>query len=155
ALDLPLHHDSPAPKIAGRVDLAGVSLGEQRWKLEFDEVRGGATYDHEGLSADALRALHLGQPGRLALRAGNGHVRDGGNAFEAEASAAFDAHGLLDQAPDMAWLKPHVDGRSTWTVAVSIARAAANAAADAQPPTRLRLQSTLEGTRLALPEPLD
>src|SRR3546814_13679469 len=61
----------------------------------------------------------------------------------------------------MAWLKPRVSGRSPWTVALSIAttgpRAASAGAAgtDAQPPTRLRLQSNLVGTRLTLPEPLD
>src|SRR3546814_16610402 len=61
----------------------------------------------------------------------------------------------------MAWLKPRVSGRSPWTVALSIATTgprAANAGAagtDVQPPTRLRLQSNLVGTRLTLPEPLD
>ncbi|HZW17245.1 MAG TPA: YhdP family protein, partial [Luteimonas sp.] len=129
SLDLPLHHDAPAPKISGRVELAGVNLAEKRWKLDFDEVRGAASYDHEGFSAGALRAVHLGQPGRLSLRAGKGHVREGGNAFEAEATAAFDAHELLDQAPDMAWLKPYVDGRSPWTIAVSIGTAVAGTAA--------------------------
>src|SRR5690606_29821746 len=155
ALDLPLHHGSPAPKLSGRVELAGVRLGEKRWKLDFSEVRGAAVYDRGGFGADALSAVREGQPGRLSLRAGAGHVRDAGNAFEADASAAFDAHDLLDQAPEMAWLKPHVDGRSRWTVSVAIARAAANAAAGAQPTTRLRLHSDLQGTRLALPAPLD
>ena len=155
SLDLPLDHDDPAPKISGRVELAGVNLAEKRWKLDFDEVRGAASYDHEGFSAGALRAVHLGQPGRLSLRAGKGHVRAAGNAFEAEVTASFDAHELLDQAPDMAWLKPHVDGRSPWTVAVSIGAAVAGTAAGVQPPVQLRLQSDLEGTRLALPVPLD
>src|SRR3546814_8097850 len=68
---------------------------------------------------------------------------------------------LLDYAPEMAWLKPRVSGRSPWKVALSIATTgprAANAGAagtDVQPPTRLRLQSNLVGTRLTLPEPLD
>ncbi|MGN7725778.1 YhdP family protein [Luteimonas sp. 22616] len=153
ALDLPLHHDAPAPKIDGRVELAGVSLGEKRWKLSFDDVRGAATYDHEGFTAGELRATHLGQPGRLALRAGEGHVRDRNQAFEAEVAASLDAHELLDHAPEMAWLKPYVSGRSPWTVALSIASAAA--APGAEPPMRLRLQSNLEGTRLGLPEPMD
>src|SRR5690606_23005443 len=43
-LDLPLHRDAPAPSISGRVALAGASLGEKRWKLAFDDVRGEATY---------------------------------------------------------------------------------------------------------------
>ena len=153
ALDLPLHHDAPAPKIDGRVELAGVSLGEKRWKLSFDQVRGAVAYDHEGFTADGLRATHLGQPGRLALRAGVGHVRDRDQAFEAEVAASLDAHELLDHAPEMAWLKPYVSGRSPWTVALAIARVAP--ANGAEPPMRLRLQSNLEGTRLGLPEPMD
>src|SRR3546814_8939252 len=78
---------------------------------------------------------------------------DRGNAFEAEVAATIDAHELLDYAPEMAWLKPRVSGRSPWTVALSIAttgpRAASAGAAgtDAQPPTRLRMQSNLVGTR--------
>src|SRR5690606_7054117 len=155
-LDLPLHRDAPAPSISGRVALAGVSLGEKRWKLAFDDVRGEATYDHEGFTADGLQAVHQDQPGRLALRAGKGHVRDRGNAFEADVAATLGAHELLEHAPEMAWLKPHVGGRSRWTVALSIAASAPPAAAPgAEPPTRLRLHSNLEGTRLALPEPLD
>src|SRR3546814_6864659 len=81
-LDLPLHQGAPAPRIGGRIALAGVSLGEKRWKLAFDDVRGEAAYDREGFTAENLRAVHQGQPGRLALRAGQGHVRDRGNAFE-------------------------------------------------------------------------
>src|SRR3546814_19360548 len=71
-------------------------------------------------------------------------------------SSDLDAHELLDYAPEMAWLKPRVSGRSPWTVALSIATTgprAANAGAagtDVQPPTRLRLQSNLVGTRLTL-----
>src|SRR5690606_6590860 len=61
-----------------------------------------------------------------------------------------------EHAPEMAWLKPHVRGRSRWTVALSIAASASPATtSSAEPPTRLRLHSNLEGTRLALPEPLD
>jgi uncharacterized protein (TIGR02099 family) len=153
ALDLPLHHDAPAPRIEGRVELAGASLGEKRWKLAFDDVRGAATYDHEGFTADGLRATHLGQPGQLSLRAGSGHVRDRNQAFEAEVAASLGAHELLDYAPEMAWLKPYVSGRSPWTVALSIAGAAATPGTE--PPMRLRLQSNLAGTRLDLPAPLD
>ncbi|HVI57586.1 MAG TPA: YhdP family protein [Luteimonas sp.] len=154
ALDLPLHHEQVAPKLQGQVHLDGAKLGEKRWKLAFDDVRGDAAYDHEGFTAEGLRASHNGLPGRLSLRAGEGHVRDRAQAFEAQVDATLGADELLDHAPELAWLKPHVDGRSPWTVAVSIAKAPAGAAPDAAVPTRLRLQSGLAGTRLALPEPL-
>lgn len=154
ALDLPLHKGGQPPKIAGRVRLDGAKLGERRWKLSFDQVRGDASYDREGFTADALRVLHDGQPGQLDLRAGAGHVRDRGNAFEAGLDATLDADALLDYAPDLAWLKPRVAGRSPWTVLVSIPKSAAAATADATPPARLRLSSNLIGTRLSLPVPL-
>src|SRR3546814_15616400 len=48
-LDLPLHHGAPAPRIGGRIALAGASLGEKRWKLAFDAVHGEASYDHHRL----------------------------------------------------------------------------------------------------------
>ncbi len=155
ALDLPLHEGGGAPEIDGRVRLAGAKLGEKRWNLAFDNVRGEASYDQEGFVADALRVSHAGQPGRLELRAGPGHVRNPAHAFEAGLDAALDADALLDYAPDLAWLKPQVAGRSPWTVALSIPKPAAGAAADAAPPARLRLVSNLVGMRLALPVPLD
>src|SRR3546814_2981095 len=95
-LDLPLHQGAPAPRIGGRIALAGVSLGEKRWKLAFDDVRGEAAYDREGFTAENLRAVHQGQPGRLALRAGTGHVRDRGNAFAAAVAATLNAPQLHD-----------------------------------------------------------
>src|SRR3546814_2263400 len=81
-----------------------------------------------GFTAENLRAVHQGQPGPLALRAGKGHVRDRGNAFEAEVAATLDAHELLDYAPEMSWPKPRVSGRSPWTVALSIATTGPRAA---------------------------
>src|SRR5690606_25639292 len=126
-LDLPLRRDAPPPKIAGRVALAGVSLGEKRWKLAFDQVRGRATYDDEGFPAAGPQAVHQDQPGGMARRAAKGHVRARGNAFEAEVAATLGAHDLLEHAPEMAWLKPHVRGRSRWTVALSIAAGAPSA----------------------------
>src|SRR3546814_16186708 len=86
-LDLPLHHGAPAPRIGGRIALAGASLGEKRWKLAFDDVHGEAAYDHEGFTAENLRAVHQGQPGRLALPAGKGPVRDPGSTFERAGAA--------------------------------------------------------------------
>src|SRR3546814_15484062 len=68
---------------------------------------------------------------------------------------------ISDWSSDVCSSDLRVSGRSPWTVALSIATTgprAANAGAagtDVQPPTRLRLQSNLVGTRLTLPEPLD
>lgn len=147
----PLHHGNAASKhMRGTVELQGARLADKRFDLAFDGVRGAASYNDHGFDADKLRVTHAGQPGTLSLRAGGG-VRDPNQTFEAEMTASVAATELLDRAPELAWLKPYVDGRSPWTVGVAIPKGSgANAA-----PTRLRLRSDLTGTTLKLPAPLD
>src|SRR4249919_1801794 len=150
-LDLPLHKDGGPSKLGGTVALAGVKLSEQRWKLAFEDVRGRAEYGHGGFDADKLAVMRAGQPGKLSLRAGD-YTRDRKQAFEAELDAMLSAKDLLDRAPELGWLKPRIEGRSPWTIAVSIPKSA-NAKVVA--PTRLQLRSSLVGTALTLPAPLD
>jgi uncharacterized protein (TIGR02099 family) len=124
-------------------------MREDRWKLAFDNVRGQASYDNGGFLADNLQVRHDGAPGVLSLRAGP-HVRDAKQAFEAELQANAGIDDLLDKAGNLGWLKPYLEGRSAWTVAVAIPHGAAQAA----PPTRLQLRSNLVGTSIDLPEPV-
>jgi uncharacterized protein (TIGR02099 family) len=146
---LPLHRGGGEPEYGGTVALQGASLRERRWDLAFDQVSGSARYARDGFAADRLEVRHDGQPGRLSLRAG-GFVRDRAQAFEADLEAMADADALLDRAPDMAWLKPHVAGRSAWTVGMSVPKAGRNVAGTG----RLTLRSDLVGTALDLPAPL-
>lgn len=147
---LPFHHDgAPQMRMQGRIDLAGATMREERWKLAFDNVRGQASYDNGGFLADKLQVRHDGAAGVLSLRAGP-HVRDANQAFEAELQANAGIDDLLDKAGNLGWLKPYLDGRSAWTVAVAIPHGAAQAA----PPTRLQLRSNLVGTSIDLPEPV-
>lgn len=148
-LKLPLRHGSTM-SIGGDVVLADARLSDQRWKLAFDQVNGRAEYSRTGFHADGLRVRHEGQPGRLSLRAGDGHVRERGNAFEAGLDASLGADALLDRAPDLAWLKPYLDGRSAWTVGIAIPKSQAGKPAS----TLLQLRSNLVGTALDLPGPL-
>ncbi|MBK6332423.1 MAG: TIGR02099 family protein [Thermomonas sp.] len=141
--------NSPRMQMQGTVELAGASLREERWKLAFDNVRGQARYDRDGFVAEGLQVRHDGAPGVLSLRAGP-HVRDPGQAFEAELQANVGIDVLLDKAGNLGWLKPWLDGRSPWTVAVAIPRGASQAAA----PARLQLRSNLVGTAIGLPEPV-
>lgn len=146
----PLKHDSPTRRrLDGEIELTAAKLAEKRWNLAFSEVTGKTRYDGEGFLSDALGVVHLGQPGTLALRAGSG-VRDAQQAFEAELDARLDARELLDRAPEMAWLKPYLEGRSDWNVGVTIPKGAASTAT-----TQLQLRSQLVGTALTLPAPLD
>lgn len=170
ALRLPLHHppgETPRAKIDGEIQLRGVRLSESEWKLAFNGIQGSARYDQDGFHAEAMRAQYDRQEGKLSLRAGPGHVRDRAQGFEAELEASMTTDDLLARAPDLAWLKPHVGGRSRWTASIAIPKSAAipkNAApagatpASARGPSavsRLQLRSDLVGSALRLPAPLD
>src|SRR5690606_41810191 len=112
--------------------------------------RGLARYDRHGFRGEGLAAMHDRRASTLSLRAGRGHVRDPGAAFEAELDAELSTAELLEQAPRLAWLRPHMAGRSQWQVGVTVAPSARPGAAA----TRLQLRSNLVGTALDLPEPL-
>jgi len=149
----PLRGGQPG-HLRGNVALQGVALSEKRYALEFEDVRGQARYGNGGFAAEELAVRHLGEPGRLSLRAG-GFVRDPQLAFESQLDASLDAGVLLERAPEMAWLKPYVEGRSPWRIGVDLPKALVAGAGDAAAPARLKLRSDLVGTRLKLPAPLD
>lgn len=150
--------------LQGGVDLSDAKLADPRWKIAFEQVRGHADFSRSGFGAENLSVLHEGAPGKLSLRAGEDYVRDRGNAFEAALEAMSGADELIARGPDdLAWLKDYLDGRSLWTVGISIPKAAPAAsapapagakAAPAPAPTLLHLQSNLAGTAIALPPPL-
>ncbi|GAB3344800.1 YhdP family protein [Marilutibacter aestuarii] len=148
-LRLPLQKDRQLD-IQGTVDLANARLSGDRWDLDFDQVRGRAGFSRRGFTADALSVRHQGQAGTLGLRAGDGHVRDPGNVFEATLSSRLQARELLDRAPDMAWLRPHVAGSSPWRIGVSVPKGGSAGG----PAAQLTLSSELVGTRFDLPEPM-
>src|SRR5690606_28937576 len=116
-----------------------------RFDLAFDGVRGRADYTGNGFAANGLRVRHEGRPGVLDLRAG-GHVQSAANVFEAALETSMDADGLLARAPDLAWLAPHLEGRSDWRLALAVPRNGTG---------RLQLRSDLVGTAIALPAPVD
>ena len=135
--------------IDGDVELANAKLADPRWDLAFDRVNGRVAYTHTGFHADRLQARHDGRPATLGLRAGEGHVRSRSNSFEAGLQASLDADALIDRAPDLAWLKPQLEGRSRWDVGVVVPKSRSGKAV-----ARLQLESDLVGTALTLPEPL-
>ncbi|KAB8190483.1 TIGR02099 family protein [Lysobacter maris] len=149
ALRLPMKKGSHT-EIDGSVDVDGIKLSDSRWDLAFDQVRGRARYSRGGFRADGLNVVHEGLPGTLALRAGDGHVRDPGHAFEGELQASIPVRELIARVPDLDWLRPHLSGRSSWTVGVDVPRAIDGV----QAASRLRLGSDLVGTALELPAPL-
>ncbi|MFZ5636891.1 MAG: YhdP family protein [Pseudomonadota bacterium] len=158
ALELPLHAGaSQRAKIDGEVELRGARLAENEWKLAFTGVTGRARYDQDGFTANGLRAQYDRQEGLLSLRAGPGHVRDPRQGFEAELEASMTSDDLLDRSADLAWLKPHMRGRSRWIAGIAIPSATPRGGRAAATPqvTRLQLRSDLVGTALDLPAPMD
>lgn len=148
AMALRLHGRAGGPRlrVSGGVALDGVRLEEKRWDLVLDEVRGSVRYDEAGFSAEGLRVLREGQPGRLALRAGPSHVEERGAALEGRLELPLDSTELAGRAPELAWLAERMQGRSAWALALSLPEGGGDG--------RLRLSSNLAGTRLALPAPL-
>src|SRR5690606_24034488 len=130
-LNLPLKDGQPG-RLSGTVDLAGTRLVERRWDLAFDAVRGQIRYDGNGFSAGDLAVSWEGQPGRLSLRAGHGHVQDPAQAFEAGLTAPMDASRLLARAPELDWMRPYVHGRSEWTLGLAVPAAAPAGSPSAQ-----------------------
>lgn len=147
----PLYRGASQPTIDGDVELLGATLVDRELKLTFGDVRGTIDFNRSGFGAEKLVVRHEQQPGRLSLRAGS-YARDERQAFEAELDAVIAADALLDRAQNLEWLKPHMEGRSTWTIALAIPRAGA---ARAQSPSGVQLRSDLVGTALTLPAPLD
>ncbi|UHQ19451.1 TIGR02099 family protein [Lysobacter sp. KIS68-7] len=150
---LPLHAGAAKGHTSGTVQLQGARLREKRWNLAFDDVSGKADYGDGGFAANGLVVRHEGQPGKLSLRAGASYVQDAKQAFEAELEASMGAKTLIDRAGNLGWLRPYLDGRSTWTVAVALPKGVAGANAVAAP-SKLTLRSNLVGTSLDLPAPL-
>ncbi|GAB3749357.1 YhdP family protein [Lysobacter olei] len=148
-LVMPLGHGAET-RVDGAVRLIDARLADSRWKLAFDRVNGRADYSLKGFKVDRLAVRHEGQPGHLSLRVGDAYVQERGNVFEAALDATLAAEALLDQAPDLGWLKPYMRGRSPWTVAVGVQPARGGRPAA----TRLQLASQLQGTSILLPEPL-
>lgn len=147
-LELPMQPRATT-RIAGYLDLEGARLADARYGLRFDGVTGRTRYTGAGFDAEGLRVRQDGQPGRLSLRAGE-FVRTSGQVLEGTLDASFPVRGLLDRAPDLAWLRPYLDGRSQWSVGVAIPAGTPGVPAVA----RLQLRSNLVGTSLDLPAPL-
>ncbi len=146
----PLRRERAArKKMSGTIEFLDAQLSEQRWNLDFDRVRGTVEYGMRGLRAEQLAVRMQAQPGLLSLRAGD-MTNDRLQAFEAGLSTSLSAAELLDRAPVMAWLKPYIEGRSQWSVGVSVPKGQSGAGA-----SRLHLRSNLVGTTLKLPAPLN
>ncbi|SEL79573.1 TIGR02099 family protein [Pseudoxanthomonas sp. GM95] len=151
-MQLPLRSNSAVPRqIGGHVVLDGAHLVDTTWDLDFTEVRGTASFSDGGFDAPSLSVVRAGQPGQLALRAGDA-AQDKANVFEAQLQAPLTSDELLQRVPEITWLQAYLHGRSPWTINVGVG---APPQAGGDPPVRILAQSDLVGTALQLPAPLD
>lgn len=151
-MQLPLRSNSPVERqIGGHVVLEGAHLVDSTWDLDFTDVRGSASFTDDGFDAPSLAVTRAGQPGQLALRAGEA-AQDRDHVFEAQLQAPLTSDELLDRVPEITWLKAYLRGRSPWNINVGVG---APASAGGDPPVQITAQSDLVGTALQLPAPLE
>ncbi|MDR2872337.1 MAG: TIGR02099 family protein, partial [Xanthomonadaceae bacterium] len=151
AMHLPLAEDTTNYTLGGKVTLRGARLAEKRWDLVFDAVNGEADYSSDGFVAPALTVNYQQRAGVLTLRAGSS-VRDPRQSFEGDLAMSLDVMELFERVPQMAWLKPYLNGRSDWTVGVAIP---GDSPGGKDSSAQLNLRSNLIGTTLAFPAPLN
>lgn len=146
----PLREDLGEPAVRGTVDLAEAPIEQVEWGVAFDRADGRLRFGDEGLSADELQ-VRLGEDvGSFSLALG-GFASDPDLSAEASLRGRFPAQTLLAHAPSLGWLAPYLQGRSDWTLGLSVERGKPDAA---PPPPRIVVQSDLRGIALKLPAPL-
>lgn len=149
-LDLPLAARLGPRRLAGVLALERARLADPRWDLQLDDVRGETRFTEGGFLADALEATFEDQPVRFTLAVG-ADTRDPAIAARAVLEGRLPADVLLRRHPPLAWLQPHLPGASDWRVRVEVPAPGDGPAL----PSRLQVSSTLEGTAITLPAPLD
>ena len=146
----PLKQGAAGNRIEGDIAFRGTELRAPEWKLQLRNAQGRARFDNGGFRTEQLAGRMLGQPVRLDLRVGDGHVRAPGNRVEALLGGEFPADTLLAYDAALAELKPMFKGRSAWRFAVTVPKTADGGDA----PVWLEAQSNLAGTAVLLPTPL-
>lgn len=150
-LVLPLAARLGESQVDGTLALAGGRLADPRWNLEFTDVHGTTRFSDGGFAASDLAVKLDGDPATFTLNVGAEYTGDAALAASAGLRGELPAKALLSRHPPLLWLGDWFAGRSVWNVGVDIP---ASVAGRPSPPTRLRVESDLVGTTIALPAPL-
>jgi uncharacterized protein (TIGR02099 family) len=145
-LYLPLRDGLGDQHIDGTLDLADATLADSRWNLRFTGVTGRTAFNERGFATQGLAVRLQEEPGTFNLRVGDA-TGDAAVAALATLEGRFSAATLIDREPELAWLKPWMNGIANWRIAVGVPDAK-NA------PSQLRVTSDLAGIELVLPAPL-
>lgn len=142
-LDLALPLDHTPAKLDAEVHFGNATLSLDH--VDLTGLQGILHISEQGLSASAIAAHVLGQPATMAVRTDAGP--QGGTVFSAQ--GRFAAASLARRWPSTWWTA--VTGEAAWRGSLSLPRAAPGARVAAM----LRIESTLGGIALSLPEPLN
>lgn len=150
-LYLPLRDALGDSHVDGSLALSGASLADSRWNIAFTGVEGRTSFNERGFATDNLAVRLQDEPGTFNLRVGDA-TGDAGVAALATLDGRFSAATLIDRDPDLAWLKPWMNGIANWRVAVGVP--ASPKGARSAPPSQLRVNSDLVGVEITMPAPL-
>ncbi|MBN8727862.1 MAG: TIGR02099 family protein [Xanthomonadales bacterium] len=146
AFSLPID-DPDALELEGSVELAGAELGQAAYGLQFTDARGSVRFSEDGVTADPLDVQFRDARARFTLAIGS-TVADSANVVEASLKGRFPPAAVFADVPAVLPLLVDASGESDWTARVAVPAGAGGTA-------MLRLDSTLAGTAIALPAPLD
>ena len=144
-LTLPLANATSEPRqLQGEVTFDGVDAFDKSFNLAFKHIQGQLRYSDNGFRALGLNVQFANQSGQLDLRCGE-FVNQADHRFEAQLHAPIDADVLFARVPQVAWLRPYVQGQSVWKIGVNAIR---------QNQSQLVFESDLVGTALTMPAPV-
>ncbi len=149
-LYLPLRKGLGDQHVDGSLDLADATLADSRWNLRFTGVSGRTSFNERGFATENLAVRLQEEPGTFNLRVGDA-TGDAAVAALATLEGRFSAATLADRDPDLAWLKPWMNGIANWRVAVAVPT---SRGAGSEVPAQLRVNSDLVGIEISMPAPL-
>lgn len=149
ALNVPLKKDAHGFSLGGKATLAGATVTQPEWHVDFSDVAGTVRFDRGGLLAEGLRVRTRGHAGTLRVAVGES-VGEPGQVVQARLDAQLPAQVVFADVPGLESILARMDGSSQWTIAASVA--GTDGAAPGR--TRLTAHSDLVGTAIDLPAPL-
>lgn len=148
-LEVPLKKDAHGFSLDGTAKLAGATVTQPDWRVDFSDVTGAIRFDRGGFVADKLRVTTRGHAGALTVAVGDA-VTEAGQVVQARLDAQLPAQVVFADVPGLDSILARMDGSSQWTIAASVA--GSDGAAPGH--TRLSAHSDLLGTAIDLPVPL-
>ena len=148
-LSLPLT-DVAGAQLDGTAQLRDADLTAPDWQLALGDITGPLRFDLRGLQGGPLDTVFHGKPARLQLAIAGANA-DPDTVFQAGLQGNYQVAELVQGYPSLTWLGELAQGRSPFGIGFTLAhRPGRDDLAQ-----MLSIDSSLRGTALALPAPLD